>query len=98
MHERKSTWIDKQVDSEDPEIFRQQITNILNSNSSIHVKSLHLRKQEVLKKIQDNFICENQDHSFAEQNKNMTSYNEIYENRKDSKAKSPQKKSFDYGI
>lgn len=60
MHERKSSWINKEIVPENPEIFIKEIEKILSNKPLAHMKTLEQRKQEVLRKIQDNFLCDAQ--------------------------------------
>ncbi len=58
MHERKTNWINNEVVLFEMDIFDKQIEKILSVNTNSIAKSLEQRKQDVLKKIQDNFLCE----------------------------------------
>lgn len=58
MHERKTNWINNEVVLFEMDIFDKQIEKILSANTNSIAKSLEQRKQDVLKKIQDNFLCE----------------------------------------
>lgn len=74
MHERKSSWINKNVDIENPNMFLKEIDRILEGTPTAQVKSLEERKQEVLRKIQDNFICDNPDESLMKSSRNIENY------------------------
>lgn len=58
MHERKNSWMDKEIDVTNPQMFIEQIRKIFESNPKEKIKTLEEKKQEVLRKIQDNFMCE----------------------------------------
>jgi hypothetical protein len=58
MHERKTNWINNEIVLFEMSIFDQDIEKILAANPNLAVKSLEQRKQDVLRKIQDNFLCE----------------------------------------
>lgn len=58
MHERKTNWINNDVSIMQMDSFDREIEKILSVNPSSATKSLEQRKQDVLRKIQDNFLCE----------------------------------------
>jgi hypothetical protein len=58
LHERKTNWINNDVHLLPMELFDGHIERIIIGNPMAAIRSLEERKHEVLKKIQDNFICE----------------------------------------
>ena len=58
MHQRKTNWINNEIVLFEMEVFDKQIEKILSSNTNTVVKNLEQRKQDVLRKIQDNFLCQ----------------------------------------
>lgn len=58
MHERKANWINNEIVLVDMSTFDRDVEKILSFNPDSAVRSLEQRKQDVLKKIQDNFLCE----------------------------------------
>lgn len=58
MHERKTNWINNEIILFDMEIFDKHIEKMLSAIPNSAARSLEQRKQDVLRKIQDNFLCE----------------------------------------
>ena len=57
MHERKANWINNEIVLVDMSTFDHDVEKIISFNPDSAVRSLEQRKQDVLKKIQDNFLC-----------------------------------------
>lgn len=57
FHERKTNWINNEILLPSLEPFDHYIEQVLSNDPTPLNKSLEQRKQDVLKRIQDNFIC-----------------------------------------
>ena len=62
---------------ENPTFFTKEIDQILENNPKTEMKSLEQRKQDVLRKIQDNFICDSPAESPLTSSRNIITYNQI---------------------
>lgn len=61
MHERKTNWINYEVHLIDLNFFVDEISKIISTVPNKQVQTLEQRKMEVLKKIQEKFITDNND-------------------------------------
>ena len=60
LHERKANWINNEINLVSIDMFDELISKVMEDVPSVAVKSMEQRKQDVLRRIQENFLCDEQ--------------------------------------